>query len=46
MKPIGIFGGTFDPMHIGHLINAQVVFEKRNLERIIFIPCHISPHKL
>ncbi|MBN2571209.1 MAG: nicotinate (nicotinamide) nucleotide adenylyltransferase [Ignavibacteriales bacterium] len=46
MEPIGIFGGTFDPIHIGHLINAQVVFEKRNLERIIFIPCHISPHKL
>jgi len=42
---IGIFGGTFDPIHIGHLINAQSVLEKRNLDKIIFIPNFISPHK-
>mgnify|MGYP000306633674 CR=1 FL=1 len=42
---IGIFGGTFDPIHNGHLITAQYVLEKRNLEKIIFIPCFISPHK-
>jgi nicotinate-nucleotide adenylyltransferase len=45
MNPIGIFGGTFDPIHNGHLITAQYVLEKRNLEKIIFIPCNISPHK-
>ncbi|MBI9073691.1 MAG: nicotinate (nicotinamide) nucleotide adenylyltransferase [Melioribacteraceae bacterium] len=42
---IGIFGGTFDPVHFGHLITAQSLFEQRNLGKIIFIPCNISPHK-
>jgi nicotinate-nucleotide adenylyltransferase len=42
---IGILGGTFDPIHLGHLITAQSVLEIRNLERIIFIPAYISPHK-
>lgn len=45
MKAVGIFGGTFDPIHLGHLICAQYVFENRNLEKIIFIPCKTSPHK-
>lgn len=42
---VGILGGTFDPIHNGHLITAQYVLEKRNLGKIIFIPCYISPHK-
>jgi nicotinate-nucleotide adenylyltransferase len=45
MSKIGIFGGTFDPIHNGHLITAQSVIEFRNLEKIIFIPAYISPHK-
>lgn len=45
MKPVGILGGTFDPIHLGHLITAQALIEIRNLEKIIFIPCNISPHK-
>lgn len=45
MKPIGILGGSFDPIHSGHLLTSYDVLEKRNLEKIIFIPCHISPHK-
>jgi nicotinate-nucleotide adenylyltransferase len=45
MKSIGIFGGSFDPVHLGHLITTQHVFEQRNLEKIIFIPNHISPLK-
>jgi len=45
MPKIGIFGGTFDPIHLGHLITAQSVKELRNLEKIIFIPSFISPHK-
>jgi len=44
-QKIGIFGGTFDPIHYGHLITAQYVLEKRKLDKIIFIPCYISPHK-
>ncbi|MCX6149961.1 MAG: nicotinate-nucleotide adenylyltransferase [Ignavibacteriales bacterium] len=46
MGAIGILGGTFDPIHLGHLITAQALVEIRNLEKIIFIPCNISPHKL
>jgi len=45
MERIGIFGGTFDPIHIGHLIAAQSLLEIRKLDKIIFIPCYISPHK-
>lgn len=45
MSAVGIFGGTFDPVHVGHLITAQAVREIRKLEKIIFIPAFISPHK-
>jgi nicotinate-nucleotide adenylyltransferase len=40
-----IFGGTFDPPHIGHLLIAQTVFESENFERLIFVPANISPTK-
>ena len=46
MGKVGIFGGTFDPIHHGHLITTRAVYEKSKLEKIIFVPCHISPHKL
>lgn len=42
---IGIFGGTFDPPHIGHLIVAQDVWERVGLDRLIFIPAAVPPHK-
>ncbi|MDD8018427.1 MAG: nicotinate-nucleotide adenylyltransferase [Bacteroidota bacterium] len=42
---LGIFGGTFNPPHIGHLIVAERVREEMELDRIIFIPSYISPHK-
>jgi len=45
MSKVGIFGGTFDPIHHGHLITAQSVREIRALDKIIFIPSFISPHK-
>jgi nicotinate-nucleotide adenylyltransferase len=45
MSKVGIFGGTFDPIHHGHLITAQSVREIRDLDKIIFIPSFISPHK-
>ncbi len=43
---IGIMGGTFDPIHHGHLITAQSVALQRNLDKILFIPCSTSPHKI
>jgi nicotinate-nucleotide adenylyltransferase len=42
---IGILGGTFNPVHIGHLILAEEVREKLLLDRVIFIPTYIPPHK-
>lgn len=45
MSRIGIYGGTFDPVHHGHLITAQSVLELRKLDKIVFIPSFISPHK-
>ena len=46
MKKIGIFGGTFDPIHHGHLILARDALEKLQLDSVIFIPAALSPHKL
>ncbi|MGE5315119.1 MAG: nicotinate-nucleotide adenylyltransferase [Acidobacteriota bacterium] len=42
---IGIYGGTFNPPHLGHLITAEHVREEAKLDRILFIPSFISPHK-
>jgi nicotinate-nucleotide adenylyltransferase len=42
---IGILGGTFNPPHIGHLILAQEVKEKAGLDKVLFIPTNIPPHK-
>jgi len=42
---IGLFGGTFDPIHIGHLIIAEWIYEELALEKIIFIPAGDPPHK-
>ena len=43
---LGILGGTFDPIHIGHLRMAEHVFNSMELEKIIFIPAYVPPHKL
>ena len=45
MNKIGIFGGTFDPIHIAHIIGAQKVKDEFGLNKIIFIPAYIPPHK-
>ncbi|HNT67534.1 MAG TPA: nicotinate-nucleotide adenylyltransferase [Syntrophorhabdaceae bacterium] len=42
---IGIFGGTFDPVHIGHLRVAEEIREAFSLERIVFVPVFVPPHK-
>lgn len=43
---VGILGGTFDPIHIGHLISAEEARVELELERVVFIPAGLPPHKL
>jgi len=42
---IGLFGGTFDPVHRGHLALARVALDQYKLNRIYFVPANIPPHK-
>ena len=42
---ICLFGGTFDPPHIGHLLIAQTVCEEENFDKIVFVPANKPPHK-
>ncbi|MCA9393372.1 MAG: nicotinate-nucleotide adenylyltransferase [Candidatus Omnitrophica bacterium] len=45
MKRIGILGGTFNPVHNGHLAVAQTAFEKLRLTKVIFVPAKLPVHK-
>jgi nicotinate-nucleotide adenylyltransferase len=42
---IGVFGGTFDPPHVGHLMVAQDVVEALALDRLLFVPSAVPPHR-
>lgn len=42
---VAIFGGTFNPIHIGHLIMAQYVLNYTDIDKIIFVPNGVPPHK-
>ncbi len=44
-KKLGIMGGTFDPVHFGHLILAQYAYEQLELDEVLFIPSGMPPHK-
>ena len=42
---LGLFGGTFDPIHSGHLRSAQQVREAHALDKVCFVPCGVPPHR-
>ncbi len=42
---VGIFGGTFDPVHLGHMVIAEQVMGELGLSRVVFVPGGIPPHK-
>lgn len=45
MERIGIYGGTFNPPHLGHFRGAQYALEQLRLDRLLMIPAHTAPHK-
>lgn len=46
MSRLGILGGTFDPIHLGHLILASYAADDLSLDRVLFMPAQTPPHKL
>ncbi len=44
-KKVGLYGGTFDPIHVGHLNLAVSIQEKAGLDEVWFCPALVSPHK-
>lgn len=46
LRRIALFGGTFDPVHLGHLEIAARAKEAMDLDKVMFLPCRVSPHKI
>ena len=44
-QKIGVMGGTFDPVHFGHLVTAEAALSEFNLDRVLFVPSGQPPHK-
>lgn len=44
-KRIALYGGTFDPVHVGHMAVASGLIESFDLDEVLFIPAHVAPHK-
>jgi len=42
---IGLLGGTFNPIHLGHLVLAQECWIRFSLDKVVFIPAYVPPHK-
>jgi nicotinate-nucleotide adenylyltransferase len=45
LRRVALYGGSFDPVHIGHLTVARNLLELFSLDEVLFIPAHIAPHK-
>ena len=46
VKRIGLFGGSFNPIHIGHLVIAEAAWQEFGLEKVIFIPSGDTPKRI
>jgi nicotinate-nucleotide adenylyltransferase len=46
LREVGVYGGTFNPIHVGHLRAAEEVAETLGLARVLFVPSAVPPHKL
>lgn len=44
-RQLGVFGGTFDPLHLGHLLVASDAYESLSLDRVLFVPAANPPHR-